>query len=137
MRYIILQLTTLLCSLFVNAQEFKGDTLIYENYRLLPGDTIHLGFGSGVNKNFLFVVFHQSSILAGSYPDARFSNSFIIYRGQKVKKVFGKQYNDPVFGINDTKIRVILQMKNAVQSNEIKGFGQVIKSNTFGNTIQK
>lgn len=128
MRFILLQIIFLLCSLFAKSQEFKGDTLIYDNYRLLPGDTIQLGFGSGVNKNFLFVVFHQSTVLAGSYLDARYSNGFVIYKGAKVKKFMGKQYDDPVFGINGTKYRVIIQFKNAVESNEIKGFGLARKS---------
>jgi hypothetical protein len=128
MRLIALQFVFILWCLFANGQDFKGDTLIYENHRLLPGDTIHLGFGSGENKRFLFVQFRLNTILGGTPVDHRYSNAFIIYEGVKQKKALGKKYFDPLYFVNGTKYGVFIDLKNAVGSNEVKGFGLKSKS---------
>lgn len=128
MKLILLLTFLLLCSLSTKSQNFKKDTLIVGEVHLLPGDTIHLGYGSGANKQFVFVHWRPGVMTydLGSGPqgiEAIYANAFVIYGGVKWKKFGGKSYPDANFYLNGTKIRVMVMMTNALGVGEVKGFG--------------
>ena len=128
MKFVILQITFLLVSLFAKSQEFKKDTMVIGDVRLVPGDTIFMGYGSGINKQFVFIHWRPTVLTyeVGAGPEplgAQFANGFIIYAGGKRKKALGKEYFDPVYLINGTKYRVMMQVGNALGVSEIKRFG--------------
>lgn len=138
MKYIILYFFSVVAFLFtsdVYAQEYKqsgnikynSNSVIIENYKLQKGDTVYLGFGSGADKQFIFV-FMKPNVLTYNPGKgfegvpAMFANSALVIKSIGVKKVMG---NDAVlidYTINGKKVNIGIDLYNAYKSGEVKGF---------------
>lgn len=129
-------ITLLLCILFTlsaGAQTYNeyygwhylNDTLLVQNKKIAPGDTVHLGWGSGNNKQFLFMYFMPTIMNASSsgpeYLPRAYSNQFMILKEIKELKLFGKKYASPVFWIYGKKtLKASGDVINAIAAGELK-----------------
>lgn len=88
------------------------------------GDTLRLGFGTGTDKDFLFVMQLPSAWNTSvaydkiyyKYLNHQYSNQFMVY-GETASK---KHKDIPVFYVNgDRKMKYIVDLTNAIKSGEI------------------
>ena len=123
----------LLAPVYCTAQQYTqygdfkycGDTLIFRGTKIQPGDSVRLGFGSGANKNFIFV-FQQTSnmkkrLMGIENPLPQMASMYLILKRIDKVKVRGFNIVEPIFGRNIPKERLewSLQFTNAVDSKEI------------------
>lgn len=126
-----------LLPLGLKAQEYKtfgdfkylDDTLIFNGRKIVPGDTINVGFGSGEDKKFLFIMQQTSNMkkYINSFPYllTQYANTKLIFK--RIDIVDKKQSGvhvfavEPIFGFTkeDEKIEWTVQLTNASKSNEI------------------
>ena len=111
--------------------DFKhsNDTLFIQDKMFLPGDTLHLGFGSGANKQFLFIAQQTSNMkkYVTNQPALpyQFANSYLIYKRIEVvnKKQAGIKMNfvEPIFGtsLQDERLEWMISFTNAIKTGEI------------------
>jgi hypothetical protein len=130
-------LVLLLFPISVFSQDYKTfgdfqyckDTIVFKGIKLRPGDTVRLGFGSGVNKDFLFI-FQQTSnmkkrVRGLDHPLPQMANVFMILK--RVDEGHGKEggvpydFVAPIFGYKkeDEKIEWMAQLTNATESKEL------------------
>lgn len=126
-----------LSPLFSLGQEYKTfgdfqyckDTIVFKGAKLKPGDSVRIGFGSGANKEFVFI-FQQTSdmkkrVRGIEHPLPQMANVYMILK--RVDEVHRKQggvnldFVAPVFGYKkeDEKIEWMAQLTNATESKEL------------------
>lgn len=106
---------------------YSGDTLFFNNKIFTPGDTVHLGTGSGINKQFLFVSEQTSNMKKhkGMQVPIQWANTFLIYKRIDIvdKKSYGLKINfvEPIFGqsLGEEKTEWMISLTNALKSGEI------------------
>lgn len=126
-----------LFSIGVHAQDYKTygdfqyckDTVIYQGVKLRPGDSIHLGFGSGASKDFLFVwqqmVDMKKRAPGIDHPFVQMAGVYMILKRIEVvnKRQAGIDLNYvvPIFGYKrePEKVEWFVQFTNAINSKEI------------------
>lgn len=128
---LVLSIITVTCFGQKSYADFKysGDTLYLGEKIFVPGDTIHLGFGSGANKQFLYISQQTSDMYKYSTRNAylpyEFANSYLIFKRIDVvnKKKAGVQMNfvEPIFGttLDNERLEWMISFTNAVKSGEI------------------
>jgi hypothetical protein len=100
-------------------QYHNADTLLYNGIQIKPGDTLNLGFGSGSDKQFVFISFYGGvmSAMQANMP-AIYANHKILYDHMLHK---GNGYY-PVFyldGKRKNNYRYLVDFGNAVAAKEI------------------
>lgn len=126
-----------LCPLFCSAQEYKTfgdfqyckDTIIFKGIKIRPGDSVRLGFGSGANKDFIFI-FQQTSnmkkwVRGLDHPLPQMASVYMIMK--RVDDVHRKQggvsydFVAPIFGYKreEEKVEWMAQLTNATESKEL------------------
>lgn len=126
-----------LCPIYSSAQEYKTfadfqyckDTIVFKGIKLKPGDSVRLGFGSGVSKEFVFI-FQQTSdmkkrVRGIEHPLPQMANVYMILK--RVDEVHRKQrgiaydFVAPIFGYKkgDEKIEWMAQLTNATEAKEL------------------
>lgn len=126
-----------LCPLFSWAQEYKTfgdfqyckDTIIFKGVKIRPGDSVRLGFGSGANKDFVFI-FQQTSnmkkrVRSLDHPLPQMANVYMILKRVDIGRVkSGGVFYDfvaPIFGYKkeEEKIEWMAQLTNATEAKEL------------------
>lgn len=109
--------------------KYSQNSIIVENYKLQIGDTVYLGFGSGANKQFIFcwlrpnaLTYDVNNPLQGLPPT--FANLPVVVKEIKIKKTLGKEYVDVIYMPTTTKLKISIDIYNALLSKEIKGFSE-------------
>jgi hypothetical protein len=100
-------------------QYHNADTLLYNGIQIKPGYTLNLGFGSGSDKQFVFISFYGGvmSAMQANMP-AIYANHKILYDHMLHK---GNGYY-PVFyldGKRKNNYRYLVDFGNAVAAKEI------------------
>jgi hypothetical protein len=105
-----------------------GDTIFINGKRLLPGDTLHLGFGSTLDKTFNYIWQKPSGQMNGAeeklkYLPKNYSNGYLIYGG-RIDEGFGmmKLYYPVFYDPHNKSTRYNVLFLRAIESGEIKGF---------------
>jgi hypothetical protein len=108
---------------------YSGDTLFIQGKTLIPGDTIHLGFGSGTNKQFLFISQQTSDMRKYStrneFLPYQFANSYLIFKRIDIvdKKQSGVplHFVAPIFGttLSNERLEWMISFANAINSKEV------------------
>lgn len=108
---------------FSNYYWYSQNSIVVDTTELQKGDTLFLGFGSGINKRFVFVQFRNlmlASAGGGFEPlTSIYSHGYLLIGDIKIKKAFGKEYPDVMLYINGTKMKAYCDLYNAIQSGEI------------------
>ena len=128
----VLALITINCYSQKSFADFKysGDTLYLGERKFIPGDTIHLGFGSGANKEFRYIT-QQTSDMSKYSPrntflPYEFVNSYLIFKRIDAvnKKSEGVQLNfvEPIFGTtpDNEHLEWMINFTYAIKSREIR-----------------
>jgi Short C-terminal domain len=129
-----------------NYYNFKTDkdTIFYNEYKIKPGDTLYLGFGTGFNKDFLYIIQKPTIWNAQSYGgnivltylSSMFSNAYLVFGVMEHKKFFGKKYDYPVFYVNGKeKNKYFADIYNGIKSKEIIALNGVEFKEKTGKTI--
>lgn len=101
--------------------EFLNDTVFYNGKKIVPGDTLFLGWGSGPTKDFLFIVQVPKKEIVVRYLDRSASNAFMVFNGVRVQKAMKQKIVTPIFYVrNDERNQVYIDFKNASLSGEVK-----------------
>ena len=105
-----------------------GDTIFVNGKRLLPGDTLHLGYGSTQDKTFNYIWQKPGGQMNGAeqklkYLANTYCNGFLIYAG-RVDEGYGmmKLYYPVFYDPRYKEIKFNLLFLRAIESGEIKGF---------------
>lgn len=109
--------------------KYSSDAVIIENYKIQKGDTIYTGFGSGVNKQFVFIYYRPNALTYNPAVGlegvpAMFANSHFVIQSITVKKVLGKDAVDIRYTVGGKKVAVSIDLYNAFKSGEIKAFSE-------------
>jgi hypothetical protein len=119
MKYTIFFLS-MLCALSATAQHasIDKDTVSYNGKKYCIGDTVHLGYGSGGNKDFAFV--QMGGALMGLHKlDRRFSKADVVVTKTLTRggKIFlrGKATEGMPPGYN-----VFIEVEGAVDNKEVR-----------------
>ena len=106
----------------------KGDTAYYNSKKLVPGDTLHLGYGSNQDKSFNYIWEMPTGKLNGAadkyvYLTKNYSNGFLLYYG-RVDQGFGmmKLYLPVFYDPNNKNVKYNVLFLRAIETVEIKGF---------------
>lgn len=104
---------------------FNKTSIVIDSFKIEMGDTLYFGFGSGANKQFIFIHFrptvlnYDANTGLQSLP-AAYANGFAVLKQITIKKVLGKVYPDVVFQLNGSKVKALIDIPNAFQTGEIK-----------------
>lgn len=106
---------------------YNKKAIIFDSIKLQVNDTLFLGFGSGANKNFVFITYRPNvltyDVSKGPEPiSPRFANGFLVLKEIKTGKAFGREYFDAIFYANGFKLKISVDLQNAYQSGEVKRF---------------
>lgn len=93
-----------------------GDTIWINNIKMIPGDTLHLGNGSGPDGNFVYIFADPQKL---KFKYLKKSVPFLIYAGRKdYGKKLMKAYM-PVFTAPNSKDIYIVSFPQAIETKEI------------------
>jgi len=90
---------------------------MYSGKKYCVGDTVHLGYGSGSNKNFVFI--QTGSAMLGLSPlEQRYSKADVVinkvYKQMGKYYMRGKQLEGHILGYN-----VFIEVEGAVDNKEL------------------
>lgn len=112
----------------LNSYREMGDTIFVNGKRLLPGDTLHLGYGSTQDKTFNYIWQKPGGQMNGAdeklkYLTNNFCNGFLIYGG-RVDEGFGmmKLYYPVFYDPRNKAVKYNILFLRAIETGEIKGF---------------
>lgn len=109
--------------------KYNSESVIVENFKLQKGDTIYLGFGSGGDKQFVFV-FMKPNVLTYNPGKglegvpAMYANARLKIESIAVKKVMGNDAVDIKYSINGKKVNIGIDLYNAFKAGEIRAFSE-------------
>ena len=104
-----------------------GDTIFVNGKRFLSGDTLHLGYGSTLDKTFNYIWQKPTGQMNGAdqklkYLTNNYSNGFLIYGGREdegfgLMKLFYPVFYDP----RNKAVKYNILFLRALETGEIKG----------------
>jgi Short C-terminal domain len=108
----------------------QGDDIVINGIKIKGGDTLQLGFGSGFDKDFRYIIEYPSTeyyllyshdgTIAWNYLKHFSSNQYMIYKEVVTKRHKGKDVNTPIFYVNGQKnIKYCADIASALSSGEI------------------
>jgi hypothetical protein len=94
-----------------------NDTITYNNTRITVGDTLHLGYGSSSNKDFVFV-FYGSGMSGVNPAQAVYAKSDLLV--DKVYKTQGIIYARCKIINPQSGFKMFINIEGAIDNNELK-----------------
>ena len=106
----------------------KGDSVFVNGKLLVPGDTLHLGYGSNGDKSFNYIWEIPGGDMNGAasklkYLSKTYCNKYLIYGG-RVDEGFGmmKLYYPVFYDPINLKVKYNILFLKAIEKAEIRGF---------------